>query len=52
MLHYSIIFFIIAIIAGVLGFGGIAGSAVGIAKFLFGAFILLSILSFIFGRKR
>ena len=32
MLHYSIVFFIIAIIAAVLGFGGIAGSAAGIAK--------------------
>ena len=32
MLHYAIVFLVIALIAGVLGFGGIAGSAVGIAK--------------------
>ena len=38
MLHYSIVFFIIAIIAAVLGFGGIAGSAAGIAKILFAGF--------------
>ena len=52
MLHYSIIFFVIAIVAGVLGFGGIAGSAAGIAKILFGGFLILAILSLIFGRKR
>ena len=27
MLHYTIVFLVIALIAGVLGFGGIAGSA-------------------------
>ena len=41
MLHYSIVFFIIAIIAAVLGFGGIAGSAAGIAKILFAGFLIL-----------
>ena len=35
MLHYAVVFFVIAIIAAVLGFGGIAGSAAGIAKILF-----------------
>ena len=29
MLHYAVVFFVIAIIAAVLGFGGIAGSAAG-----------------------
>ena len=38
MLRYSVIFFVIAIIAAALGFGGIAGSAAGIAKILFIAF--------------
>src|SRR5262245_20261711 len=32
MLHWSLIFLVIALIAAVLGFGGIAGTAVGIAK--------------------
>ncbi|HDL5735822.1 TPA: DUF1328 domain-containing protein, partial [Mannheimia haemolytica] len=27
MLHYAVVFFVIAIIAALLGFGGIAGSA-------------------------
>ena len=35
MLHYAVVFFVIAIIAAILGFGGIAGAAVGIAKILF-----------------
>lgn len=47
MLHYSIVFFIIAIIAAVLGFGGIAGSAAGIAKILFAGFLILSVISLI-----
>lgn len=35
MLGWALFFFIIAIIAAALGFGGIAGAAVGIAKILF-----------------
>ena len=38
MLHYAVVFFVIAIIAAILGFGGIAGAAVGIAKILFFVF--------------
>ena len=38
MLHYAVTFFIIAIVAALLGFGGIAGSAVEIAKILFFVF--------------
>ncbi|HDL5258343.1 TPA: DUF1328 domain-containing protein, partial [Mannheimia haemolytica] len=34
MLHYAVVFFVIAIIAALLGFGGIAGSATEIAKIL------------------
>ena len=35
MLHYAVVFLVIALIAAVFGFGGIAASAVGIAKILF-----------------
>lgn len=35
MLKWALIFAIIAIVAGALGFGGIAGAAAGIAKLLF-----------------
>ncbi len=51
MLRWSITFFIVALIAAVLGFGGIAGSAIGIAKILFYIFIVLFIVSLLFGRK-
>ncbi|MBC8039022.1 MAG: DUF1328 domain-containing protein, partial [Opitutaceae bacterium] len=44
-------FLIIALIAAALGFGGIAGTAVGIAKILFFVFIVLFVLSLIFGRR-
>ena len=52
MLHYAIVFLVIALIAGVLGFGGIAGSAVGIAKILFFIFLVLFVVSLIFGRRK
>lgn len=35
MLGWAVTFFIIAIIAAVFGFGGIAGAATGIAQFCF-----------------
>ncbi|MBH9311372.1 DUF1328 domain-containing protein [Pseudomonas aeruginosa] len=52
MLSWAITFLIIAIIAAVLGFGGIAGAATGIAKILFGLFLVLFVVSFFFGRRR
>jgi uncharacterized membrane protein YtjA (UPF0391 family) len=45
MLSYAITFLIIALIAALLGFGGIAGTAVGIAKILFFVFIVLFLIS-------
>jgi len=47
MLHYAVVFFIIALIAAVFGFGGIAAGAVGIAKVLFFVFLVLAALTFI-----
>ena len=38
MLNYALIFLVISLIAGVLGFGGIAGDAAWIAKVLFVCF--------------
>lgn len=51
MLRYAAIFAIIAIIAAVFGFGGIAEGAADIAKVLFYIFIALLVLTFIFGAK-
>jgi uncharacterized membrane protein YtjA (UPF0391 family) len=49
MLHYAIAFFVIALIAALFGFGGIAAGAVEIAKILFFVFIVLAVVSFLFG---
>lgn len=49
MLHYAVVFFVIALIAALFGFGGIAASAVGIGKILFTVFAILAVASFIFG---
>ena len=51
MLSWAVTFLIIALIAGVLDFGGIAGTATGIAKFLFVLFLVLFVVSLIFGRR-
>ena len=51
MLHYAVIFFVIAIIAALLGFTGIAGSAIEIGKVLFFVFLILSVVMFVLGRK-
>jgi len=52
MLHYAVVFFVIALIAALFGFGGIAAGAAGIAKILFVIFIILAIATFLFGRGR
>ena len=49
MLHYAVVFFIIALIAALFGFGGIAAGAAGIAKILFIVFAVLAVASFLFG---
>jgi uncharacterized membrane protein YtjA (UPF0391 family) len=52
MLHYAIVFFIIAIIAAFFGFGGIAAGAAGIAKVLFVVFLIGAIVTLLIGRSR
>jgi uncharacterized membrane protein YtjA (UPF0391 family) len=52
MLHYAVVFFVIALIAALFGFGGIAAGAVGIAKILFVVFAVLAVASFLFGLLR
>ena len=47
MLHYAIIFLIIAVVAGLLGFGVIGGTSYMIAKVLFVVFLILAVLSFL-----
>ncbi|SEB24075.1 DUF1328 family protein [Variovorax sp. YR216] len=44
MLKYAIVFAVISLIAGALGFGGVAAGAAGIAKVLFGLFLILAVV--------
>ena len=52
MLRYTVVFFVIALVAALFGFGGIAAGAVSIAKILFFIFAILAIASFIFGSRK
>ena len=52
MIYYSAAFFIIAIIAAMFGFGGIADGATSIAKVLFFLFLVLFVLSLLTGMFR
>ena len=47
MLHYAVVFVVIALIAALFGFGGIAAGAVEIAKLLFYVFVAMAIVAFI-----
>lgn len=47
MLRYSVTFLIIALIAAIFGFGGIASGAVEIAKILFFVFIVIAAITFV-----
>lgn len=50
MLRWAIVFAILAIIAGVLGFGGLAGDFAFVAKILLFVFLVLFVLALIVGR--
>lgn len=50
MLSLAVIFFVVAIVAALLGFTKIAGSTMQIAKILFFIFVILAVVTFIFGR--
>ena len=52
MLHYAGVFLVIALIAALFGFTGIAAGAVNIAQILFFIFLLLFVVSFITGLVR
>lgn len=47
MLSYAITFFVLAIVAAILGFGGLAGTFAAIAKFLAVLFVVLFVVSVI-----
>ncbi|HLP07535.1 MAG TPA: DUF1328 family protein [Opitutaceae bacterium] len=51
MLGYTIFFLILALIAGALGFGVVAGTAALIAKICFVLFLVLFVVSLLRGRR-
>jgi uncharacterized membrane protein YtjA (UPF0391 family) len=52
MFSWAVTFFVIALIAALFGFGGIAGAAAGIGKFIFFAAVILLLISLITGGFR
>jgi uncharacterized membrane protein YtjA (UPF0391 family) len=52
MLHYAAVFFVIALVAALFGFGGIAVGAAEIAKVLFFVFVVLFVVSLVAGLIR
>ena len=49
MLYWALVFFIVAIVAALFGFGGIASAAGGIAQILFFIFVVLFLITLVFG---
>jgi uncharacterized membrane protein YtjA (UPF0391 family) len=45
MLYYALIFLVVALVAGILGFGGIAFAAAGIAKIFFFVFLVVFLVT-------
>lgn len=47
MLSWALIFFVLALVAAALGFGGLAGAMAGVAKILFFVFLVLLVATFV-----
>lgn len=52
LLHYAVVFLVIALVAALFGFGGLAGAAMGGAKMLFWVAIVLFVISAVVGIVR
>lgn len=52
MLRYAIAFLVIALVAALFGYGGVAGYSMEGAKILFFVFVVLAVLTFLGGRFR
>ncbi len=52
LLHWALVFLVVAIVAAVLGFGGVAGTAVVGAKIIFYVAILLLLISVVLNFAR
>ncbi|HEV8195954.1 MAG TPA: DUF1328 domain-containing protein [Gemmatimonadales bacterium] len=49
MLRWALAFFVLALVAALFGFGGLAATSAGIAKTLFYIFLVVFLVSLIFG---
>ena len=49
MLKWALIFFVASLVAGALGFTGLAGGLALIAKILFGLFLLVALVLLVLG---
>jgi uncharacterized membrane protein YtjA (UPF0391 family) len=52
LLHWAIIFLVVALVAALLGFGGVAGTAMEGARILFWVAIVLAVIAFLFNFMR
>ncbi len=52
MLYWAAVFFVIALVAALLGFGGVAVAAAGIAKILFYIFLIIFLVTLVMGLGR
>lgn len=51
MLRLAIIFFVVAVVSGALGFWGLENTSAEVAKILFVGFIVLAVVSLLVGRR-
>jgi uncharacterized membrane protein YtjA (UPF0391 family) len=49
MLYWALVFFVVALVAGVLGFGGIAAAASDTARILFFIFLVIFLATLVLG---
>jgi uncharacterized membrane protein YtjA (UPF0391 family) len=49
MLYWALVFFVVSLVAGIFGFGGIASATAGIAQILFYVFLVFFVVTLIAG---
>lgn len=52
LLHWAVVFLVVAVVAALLGFGGVAGTAMAGAKLVFWVAIIFAVVSLLFGFAR
>ena len=52
LLHYALVFLVVALVAAAIGFGGVAGVAMEGARMLFWVFIIMAVVTLVAGAVR